>query len=106
RLKREALMHQGEPIEVASVRNLSVDGGDGLLRARHYTPRDGAGAPLLVFLHGGGYVLGDLDTHDALCRILCRDGGVHVLSIDYRLAPEHPFPAPLDDARAAFRWAC
>ena len=73
--------------------------------ARHYRPGDVGPAPLLVFFHGGGWVIGDLDTHDALCRLTCRDAGIHVLSIDYRLAPEHPAPAALDDAYAAFRWA-
>ena len=62
-------------------------------------------APLLVFYHGGGWMIGDLDTHDALCRLTCRDADIHVLSIDYRLAPEHPAPAAVDDAYAAFRWA-
>jgi acetyl esterase len=61
--------------------------------------------PLLVYFHGGGFVTGDLDTHDAPCRILCRHAGIQVLAVDYRLAPEHPFPAAIDDARAAFRWA-
>jgi acetyl esterase/lipase len=60
---------------------------------------------LLVFYHGGGWTIGDLDTHDALCRLTCRDADIHVLSIDYRLAPEHPAPAAVDDAYAAFRWA-
>jgi acetyl esterase len=58
-----------------------------------------------VFLHGGGFVVGDLDTHDELCRLLCLHAGVHVLAIDYRLAPEHGFPAAADDAEAALTWA-
>jgi acetyl esterase len=65
---------------------------------------DDAG-PLLMYLHGGGWVIGDLDTHDNVCRTLCRDVGIHVLSVDYRLAPEHPAPAGLEDAYAAYRWA-
>ena len=73
--------------------------------ARHYRPANGATAPLLVFYHGGGWAIGDLDTYDALCRLTCRDAGIHVLSIDYRLAPEHPAPAAVEDAYAAFRWA-
>ena len=95
----------GRPVRVGKVHNLEVDGGAGRLRARHYAPLLGDGAPLLVYLHGGGFVFGDLDTHDAPCRVLCRHGGMHVLAIDYRLAPEHPFPAAVDDARAALRWA-
>ncbi len=60
---------------------------------------------MLVYFHGGGWVVGDLDTHDAPCRLLARAAGVRVLSVDYRLAPEHRFPAAADDALAAFRWA-
>ena len=87
------------------VNDLSLPGPAGEIRARHYRPADGEGAPLLVFYHGGGWVIGDLDTYDALCRLTCRDAGVHVLSIDYRLAPEHPAPAAVEDAFAAFTWA-
>ena len=65
--------------------------------------RAAAPSPLLVFLHGGGWVVGDLDTHDAPCRALARASGALVLSVDYRLAPEHPYPTPIDDAFAAFR---
>lgn len=61
--------------------------------------------PLLVFLHGGGWMLGDLDTHDSCCRWLCDRARCVVLAVDYRLAPEHPFPAGLDDVAAAWRWA-
>jgi len=91
------------------VRDLTVTGAAGPLRARHYTPVDSLGAeglrPLLVFFHGGGFVLGDLETHDALCQLICRDAEVHVLSIDYRLAPEHKAPAAVEDAYAAYLWA-
>ena len=74
--------------------------------ARLYRPTDlTADTPVLVYLHGGGFVIGDLDTHDQLCRRLCRDASATVLSVDYRLAPEHPFPAAVDDALAAVRWA-
>lgn len=94
-------------IEVGEVRELLVDGGDGLQSARLYRPSadDGPPLPVLVFFHGGGFVIGDLDTHDNQARRLCRDLGALVLSVDYRLAPEHPFPAPLDDCLAATRWA-
>ncbi|MFR9728987.1 alpha/beta hydrolase [Saccharopolyspora sp. MS10] len=79
---------------------------DGELAARLYRPQDLTGqSPLLVFFHGGGFVLGDLDSHDDLCRFLAKTAGVRVLSVDYRLAPEHPFPAGVNDAIAAFRWA-
>jgi acetyl esterase len=95
---------EGPQIHVG-VSDVSIPGPAGGIAARHYRPADSGPAPLLVFFHGGGFVLGDLDTHDALCRLTCRDAGIHVLAVDYRLAPEHPAPAGLDDAYAAFRWA-
>ncbi|MET0453487.1 MAG: alpha/beta hydrolase [Mycobacterium sp.] len=67
--------------------------------------RERSSVPLVVFFHGGGVVLGDLETHTGLCRLICRDAGVHVLAIDYRLAPEHPAPAAVEDCYAAYRWA-
>jgi acetyl esterase/lipase len=91
-----------------NVRNSSVPGPADAIPVRHYTPvrSDGTGPePLLVFFHGGGFVVGDLETHDDLCRLLCRDAGVHVMAIDYRLAPEHPAPAAIEDCYAAYRWA-
>ncbi|OBC02205.1 alpha/beta hydrolase [Mycobacterium sp. 852002-40037_SCH5390672] len=87
------------------VAELSLPGPAGEIPARHYRPAGGEAAPLLVFYHGGGWSIGDLDTHDNLCRLTCRDAGIHVLSIDYRLAPEHPAPAAIEDAYAAFTWA-
>jgi acetyl esterase len=92
-----------------TVNDISLPGPAGEIPARHYLPASGPAsedvAPLLVFYHGGGWTIGDLDTHDALCRLTCRDADVHVLSIDYRLAPEHPAPAAVEDAYAAFEWA-
>lgn len=89
-----------------NVRDTSIPGPAGPLPVRHYAPGDPAGTPaLLVFFHGGGFVVGDLDTHDELCRLMCRDAGVHVLAIDYRLAPEHPAPAAIEDCYIAYRWA-
>jgi acetyl esterase len=100
-------------ISVARVTNLSIPGPAGPIPARHYSPQGNAArsdvateaAPMLVFYHGGGQVVGDLDVHDDLCRKICRDGAMHVLSVDYRLAPEHKAPAGADDAFAAFLWA-
>jgi len=91
-------------IPVPEVRDLTVSGAAGPIRARHYRAAE-PGAPLLVFFHGGGHVIGSLETHDDLCRELCRSGAVHVLSVDYRLAPEHRAPAGADDAYAAYLWA-
>ena len=92
---------------IGSVRDLVVDGAEGPLPARLYTPslRLGADpAPTLMFIHGGGWVYGDLESHDAACRFLAEQSGVQVLAVDYRLAPEHPFPAAVQDCQAAFRW--
>jgi acetyl esterase len=63
-----------------------------------------APVPLLLYVHGGGFVIGDLHTHDKVCRTLCHHSGMKVLAVDYRLAPEHPFPAAADDVEAALRW--
>jgi len=88
-------------IVIADVRDLDAGG----VPARLYRPNDRTDLGLLVYLHGGGWVIGDLDSHDGVCRSLARDTGHAVLSLDYRLAPEHPFPAPLEDALTGTRWA-
>ncbi|MFO1326023.1 MAG: alpha/beta hydrolase [Rubrivivax sp.] len=91
---------QPDPAPVAEVRELR----SGSIGMRLYRPSTAPGQPVLVYYHGGGWVIGDLETHDVVCRQLCVDGGCAVLSVDYRLAPEHPFPAAVDDAHAAVRW--
>ena len=88
-------------IPVGGVEELTVAG----LRARRYICAEPDPKPTLLYLHGGGFVVGDLDTHDAPCRVLCRHAGVDVVSVEYRKAPEHPFPGYVDDARRAFEWA-
>jgi acetyl esterase len=103
---REMTLGFGGPQIHVGVREISIPGPAGPIAARHYRPSTSDPAPLVVFYHGGGWVIGDLDTHDPLCRLTCRDADVHVLSIDYRLAPEHPAPAAVEDAYAAFTWAC
>lgn len=104
--KLSSMIDSGVAVDV---KNGSIPGPAGPLPVRRYTPADSSrersSAPLLVFFHGGGFVVGDLETHDGLCRLLCRDAGVHVLAVDYRLAPEHPAPAAVDDCYAAYRWA-
>ena len=95
---------KGPPEPVEAVEDLSIDGPGGPLALRLYRPGVPV-PPLLVFLHGGGWVIGDLDIQDGLCRALANRAGCAVLSVDYRLAPEHPFPAAADDAWAACRWA-
>jgi acetyl esterase len=93
---------EGEPI--ARVENRAVPGPRGDIPLRVYTPEGRAPFPVLVYFHGGGWVIGSLETHDALCRHLANAAGCVVVSVDYRLAPEHPFPASGEDAYAATRW--
>lgn len=86
------------------VENLQLPGADGhTLQARLYAPTDGA-LPVLLYLHGGGFTIGDLETHDSLCRQLALKSGAAVLALAYRLAPEHRFPAAVDDCWAALQW--
>ena len=97
-----------EPPELKSVAPLAIPAAHGSIPGRIYTPNklrqtDGL-APCLVFFHGGGWVIGDLDTHDVVCRKLADEGRLIVISIDYRRAPEHKFPAAVDDAIAATAW--
>ena len=87
---------------VFQVTDRAIDGGR--LRLRIYRPHNRGTAPILVFFHGGGFVLGSVDTHDALCRRLCVGADAVTVSVDYALAPEHKFPAGLDDCVAAIRW--
>ncbi|MCB1488967.1 MAG: alpha/beta hydrolase [Bauldia sp.] len=92
--------------DVASVEDRTIPGPGGPLTVRFYRPEgEGDGPlPVVIFFHGGGLVAGDLDTHDALCRILCHGIGAIVAAADYRLAPEHPFPAAIEDSIAATAW--
>ncbi|WP_052398017.1 alpha/beta hydrolase [Streptomyces sp. NRRL F-5123] len=96
--------HEGTGAPAVESEDLLVDGPDGTrLRLRVHTPRD-AGRRVVTFLHGGGWVLGDLDSHDWVCRDLAASLGAVVVAADYRLAPESPYPAALHDAVAAARW--
>jgi acetyl esterase len=108
---RAAIEHQsalvGGDLPIGDVRDIEVAGRP----ARLYVPSSerpsvalGAGSPLLVFIHGGGWVYGSIDSHDAPCRVLAERAGVRVLSVDYRLAPEDPHPAAYDDCLAAYGW--
>ena len=119
---RESALLSGPGEEGAEVRELEAPGPGGPIRLRLYRPlgdasgdgrgrdrepgRDGSPAPrpLVAYLHGGGWVVGTLDAFDPVCRALANASGALIASIDYRLAPEHPFPAAADDARAAVRW--
>jgi acetyl esterase len=92
--------------DLAIIRNLSCPGPGGDIPLRLYDAREERGpGPLLLFFHGGGFVLGDLDTHEPFCAEIARLLDLPVLSVDYRLAPEHPFPAGAEDCIAAARWA-
>jgi len=94
----------GEPESIARVENRTVPGSAGQIPVRIYTPVGTAPFPVLVYFHGGGWVIGNLDTHDGICRSLANRVGCLVVSVDYRLAPEHPFPAAPEDCYAATRW--
>jgi acetyl esterase/lipase len=104
-----ALMRSSHSVMAAEIavpiEDFTIPGPESLLRARHYRPAAEGTGPLLVFFHGGGFVVGDIESHDGLCRMICRDAAIHVLSVDYRLAPEHKAPAAVDDCVAAYRWA-
>jgi len=99
---------QPEPPPIAEVAELSADGPHGAIALRLYRPTrrsdDPAPTPVLVYFHGGGWTIGDLDTHDVLCRQLAEGSRCAVVSVDYRMGPEHPFPAAVDDCLAATRY--
>jgi acetyl esterase len=102
------VVSQPEPPKIASAEALTIPGPAGDIPARVYKPLtlrqiDGL-SPCLVFFHGGGWVIGNLDSHDVVCRTLADEGQLIVISVDYRLAPEHRFPAAVDDAIAATEW--
>ena len=101
---RARLREPAEPEQVGTVTEDTVPGPGGDIPVRIYTPAAPTGA-VVVFAHGGGFVFCDLDTHDALCRAMCNGLGAVVVSVDYRLAPEHRWPAAADDVYAVARWA-
>ncbi len=108
--RRSALRHllafAGAQPPIGRVEDRTLPGPGGALRVRLYTPINAAASvlPGLIYFHGGGLVAGSLDTHDGICRSLANASGCRVLSVDYRLAPEHPFPAAIEDGCAAVRW--
>ena len=97
-LRDGARAMRGEPEPVAAVVDGEISLEDRTLGSRMYVPLRDEGKALVLFFHGGGFILGDLETHDALCRRLSADTGMRFLAVDYRLAPEHPFPASVNDA--------
>jgi acetyl esterase len=92
-------------VPLGKIYDRSIPGPVGELPVRVYQPQGSGPFPVLVYFHGGGFVTGDLDTHDSVCRSLCYGAGCIVMAVDYRLAPEHKFPAASDDAYAATLWA-
>ncbi|AXT86079.1 alpha/beta hydrolase [Aeromicrobium sp. A1-2] len=95
----------GGKMPIGAVTDRTIDGPGGPLALRFYTPRGLTGeSPALVFFHGGGWIYGDLESHDAVCRFLAEEAQVRVIAVDYRLAPEAPFPAGFDDSWAAWTW--
>lgn len=101
-----ASMLEPTGLAIGKIENISMPGPAGEIKLRVYSPVAGGGAalPCVVYFHGGGWVIGDLDTHDALCRTLANETGARLVSVDYRLAPEHKFPAASDDCYAAVKW--
>jgi acetyl esterase len=103
-MMREATRAQTPPVvppAIHATKDLHIQGPAGAIRVRLYTPSPASNLPLVVFFHGGGFVLCDLDSHDVMCRMLANSSGCAVAAVDYRLAPETPFPGPLEDCYAA-----
>jgi acetyl esterase len=94
----------GPPPALEHIEDRTLPGPDGALRIRLYSPSKADTLPGLIYFHGGGLVAGSLETHDCIGRALCKSGAVRVVSVDYRLAPEHRFPAAIEDAKAAVRY--
>jgi len=103
-MEERAPLTAGPPQPVADVTDRIIPGPGGEIPIRVYAPGGQRPMPGLVYVHGGGWVVGSLRTHDVVCRALANGGGCTVVSVDYRLAPEHKFPAAIDDAEAATRW--
>lgn len=101
----DAELFGGRPLPMALVEDVEIPTFAGGITGRRYLAHADDADRLLVYFHGGGFVVGSLDSHDTVCRFLATHAGVSVLAVDYRLAPEHPFPAAPDDARAAFMFA-
>lgn len=95
---------RGSPPEPMSVSDFTIPGPASPIPVRSYLPRQAGNLPVLVFYHGGGYTIGSLESHDAVCRHLCMEADCMVVAVDYRLAPEHRFPAAIDDAWSALCW--
>lgn len=106
-MEETARSRKAEPLPVARVEERVIPGPGGPIRLRFYWPKEadaGNPVPAIVYYHGGGHVIGSLDTHDFIARNLCAGAGALVASVDYRMGPEHKFPAAVDDSFAALEW--
>ena len=101
---REVSFLDGKPIALPKVEDLKIKGRNGDIPVRIYTPENSNNAPVIVFYHGGGFVIGNLKSHDKACRRLCKMNQSFVVAVDYRLAPEHKFPAAVEDCYDATKW--
>jgi acetyl esterase len=108
RMREEAVARgrilQGSPVDVARIEEMGIPGPVGEIPIRVYWPTESGSLPVLVYYHGGGWVIGDLDSSDRVCRMLANKVPAVVVSVEYRLAPEHRFPAAVDDSYAALEW--
>ncbi|SFL33707.1 acetyl esterase [Halogranum rubrum] len=103
-LQAELFQPPEEPMPVGSISEYRIPGPESEIPIRVYEPTGSGPFPVLVYVHGGGWVVGDLEGVDPICRLLTETVGCAVVSVDYRLAPEHPFPAPVEDCYAATQW--
>ena len=103
-MEATARSRKAEPLPVARSEERTIPGPGGRIRLRLYSPNAAAPVPAIVYYHGGGHVIGSLDTHDLIARNLCAGAEALVASVDYRMGPEHKFPAAVDDAFAALAW--
>src|SRR5713226_1986033 len=103
-MEATAMSRKAEPLPVAQVEERMIPGPAGDIRLRLYWPNTAASMPAIVYYHGGGHVIGSLDTHDFIARNLCAGAEALVASVDYRMGPEHRFPAAVEDSFAALEW--
>lgn len=104
KLNRESTRLSKEPIQFSNIKNLTVEVDSEKIPVRVYTPEEGDKFPIIIYAHGGSWISGNLDTHDNVCRKLSRNTKVIVISVDYRLAPENPFPSGLNDVYNTLQW--
>jgi acetyl esterase len=102
----KAFLAQAPRTPIHSVEDRSFQGSNGAIGLRIYRPSPARRLPVVVFMHGGGFVMGDLDSHDSVCHRLAFSSGAALVAVDYRRAPESPFPGPIEDCHAALGWVC